>query len=424
MTPPSGLSLCGMPLAGDGPVFLLPSPFSPRFPLCSSQIYKFLVTDLAGCSQLVSRASFRSRPPTRDPRRPSAKTATMASSENPPPAPTEDLESPSKYPSPTFSKWAMIWTTNPTTNEGQWMKHSGTPHDHQFDVSSPRPTLRSLRRATRMKKEIRRLQHKQSINHDNNKFEPSPDKTAAPSTDHHVELDSLTIPTSDHRIPSFDKIELPDHHFKSPLSNSLAPFPDHGVKFDFQTPINTSSQAKPHGLCNQTSTPIEKPKHQHGTNDFKPPDNTDHIKFEKFDLPVLWCELPLEPATTPADDHRIKFDNSELPDYHFEVPPEDSPAAVPSPDHGIELENFEMPPDKFALSPMGANATPPADHLGEFDLQFKLADTIAHWRQTHERLLSYFQHRHKKKQWTMPTLAKPQSPTKNSEKPGPSLHTA
>ena len=60
--------------------------------------------------------------------------------------------------------------------------------------------------------------------------------------------------------------------------------------------------------------------------------------------------------------------------------------------------------------------------IREFDLQFKLVDTITHLRQTHERLLSYFQHRHKKKQWTMPTLANPQSPTKNSEKPEPSLH--
>ena len=37
------------------------------------EITSFLVTDLAGCSQLVPRASFRSRLPTRDPRRPSAK---------------------------------------------------------------------------------------------------------------------------------------------------------------------------------------------------------------------------------------------------------------------------------------------------------------------------------------------------------------
>ena len=105
--------------------------------------------------------------------------------------------------------------------------------------------------------------------------------------------------------------------------------------------------------------------------------------------------------------------------------PEDNPAA-PSPDHGIQLENFEMPPGKFALPPMGANVTPSANHrieLGEFDLQFELADTIAHLQQTHERLLSCFQHRHKKKQWTMPTLAKPQSPTKNSKNPGPSVHT-
>ena len=93
---------------------------------------------------------------------------------------------------------------------------------------------------------------------------------------------------------------------------------------------------------------------------------------------------------------------------------------------------------------MGANAAPSADHrieLREFDLQFELADTIAHLHQTHERLLNYFQHHHKKKQGTMPShpatttahffsrkkspdpLAKPQSPTKNSEKPGPSVHT-
>ena len=49
---------------------------------------------MASCSQLVSCASFRSGPPTRDPRRPSAKTATMASPENPPPAPTEDFSPP------------------------------------------------------------------------------------------------------------------------------------------------------------------------------------------------------------------------------------------------------------------------------------------------------------------------------------------
>ena len=311
------------------------------------------------------------------------------------------------------------------------MKNSGTPHDHPFDVSSPRPTLRSLRRATRMKKEIRRLRHTQSINHDNNKFEPSLDKTAAPSTDHHVELDTLTILTPDHRIPSFDKIEVPDPRMKQEIrrlrhkqsinhdnnkfepspDKTAAPSTDHHVELDSST-IPTPDHRIP------SFDKIEVP----GTSDFKPPDNTDHIKFEKFDLPVLWYELPLAPATTPADDHRIQFDNSELPDYYFTVPPEDSPAAVPSPDHGIELD-FEMPPDKFALSPMGANATPSADHLGEFDLQFKPADTLAHWRPTHERLLSYFQHRHKKKQWTMPTLAKHQSPTKNSEKLGPSLHT-
>jgi len=140
---------------------------------------------------------------------------------------------------------------------------------------------RSLRRATRIKKAMRQLNHKQLIDHDSNKFEQLPDKTAAPSAGHHVELDefdmpdlccedwplnNLTIPTSDHRIP-FDNSELPDHRFESPLSNSLVPSPDHGVKFDFKTPTDNSSQAKPHGFRNQTSAPIEKPKHQriHGT---------------------------------------------------------------------------------------------------------------------------------------------------------------
>ena len=110
----------------------------------------------------------------------------------------------------------------------------------------------------------------------------------------------------------------------------------------------------------------------------------------------------------------------------------------------MELENFDAPPGKFALSAVGANAAPSANHrieLREFDLQLELAGAIAHLHhQTHERLLSCFQRRHKKKQGTMPShpatttahffgrkkppgpLAKPKSPAENSEKPGPSVH--
>ena len=258
-------------------------------------------------------------------------------------------------------------------------------------------------------------------------------------------LDGLTTPTSDHRVP-FGNSASPDHQFESPLSNPLAPSPDHGVEFDFKTPTGSSSRAKPRGLHSQTSASMKNPKHRriHGTDDFKPPDNaaathTDHVKFEKFDLPVLRGEPLLEPAVTPADDHHIKCDDSELSDHNFEVPPEDNPAARLL-GHGAELENFETPLDQFALPPMGADAAPSAAHrieLGEFELPE--ANNIAHLHQAREQLLSHFQRCHKKKQGTMPghsaattahfssrkkppdPLEKPQSPTKNSEKPGSSV---
>ena len=82
--------------------------------------------------------------------------------------------------------------------------------------------------------------------------------------------------------------------------------------------------------------------------------------------------------------------------------------------------------------------------LGEFDLQFELqpeANIIAHMHQTHERLLSYFQYCHKKKQgtiWNPPVtttayffsrkkppnpLAKPQRHTKNWDHQSTQLNT-
>ena len=101
----------------------------------------------------------------------------------------------------------------------------------------------SLCRATPIEKAMHLLSLKQLIDHNLNSFKPLPNKTASPSTDHHIELDEfdmpdlyyhqplegLTTPTSDHPI-KFDDSELP-------LRNPLAPSsPHHSIEFDFDIP--------------------------------------------------------------------------------------------------------------------------------------------------------------------------------------------